>query len=255
MIRRALVTNDDGIDSEGLHRLALMARSAGLEVVVAAPAQEASGSSASLTTVQRDGRVIVERRDVPGLSSIPAYAVSAAPAYITLVGVNGAFGEPPDIVLSGVNQGLNTGRAILHSGTVGAALTAVSHGLPAFAVSMDIGDGWHWDTAISVAAQVFDRLLGDPQLAVCNLNVPNLPAGMVNGLRRAPLASFGAVQTTVTESGGGFLRTSMSQIDPSSEPDSDAGLVAQGFATVTFLGSVCESPAPRAWETGRSTGA
>lgn len=250
MIRRALVTNDDGVDSEGLHRLALMARSAGLEVVVAAPAQEASGSSASLAAVQRGGRVMVERRELPALGSIPAYAVSAAPAYITLVGVNGAFGEPPDIVLSGINQGPNTGRAILHSGTVGAALTALSHGRPALAVSMDIGSEWFWDTAISVAAPMFDQMIGDPYPAVCNVNVPNVRAGEVQGLRRAPLATFGAVQTTVTETGKGFLRTSMTAVDPSCEPDSDAGLLARGFATFTFLSSVCEVAAPGHWVPG-----
>lgn len=69
---RALVTNDDGIDSAGLHALALAAREAGLEVIVAAPAEQASGASAALTAVRHEGRTVVERREVPGLDGIEA---------------------------------------------------------------------------------------------------------------------------------------------------------------------------------------
>ncbi|HEV7863970.1 MAG TPA: 5'/3'-nucleotidase SurE, partial [Acidimicrobiia bacterium] len=63
---RCLVTNDDGIGSEGLRVLALVALEAGLDVVVAAPMQECSGASASITAVEQDGHFIVESRTVPG---------------------------------------------------------------------------------------------------------------------------------------------------------------------------------------------
>lgn len=247
MTVRALITNDDGIGSEGLHRLALLARDAGLDPVVAAPLDEASGSSAGLSSVQHEGKVVVEEREIPSLGSIPAYAVSAAPAYIALVGVNGAFGDPPGIVLSGINQGPNTGHAILHSGTVGAALTAQANGVRSMAVSMDVGTGWHWDTAVTVAAKVLDVLLGTDEPLTCNVNVPNVPADEVQDLCQAPLATFGAVQTTISESGRGFFRTSVGVIDPSGEPDSDAGLLARGHATYTFLNPVCEKPPPPGW--------
>ncbi|RAY15905.1 5'/3'-nucleotidase SurE [Actinomadura craniellae] len=245
--RRALVTNDDGISSEGLHRLAMLAQEAGLEAVVAAPREEASGSSAGLTSVQHEGRVIVDKRDIPALEGVPAYAVSAAPAYIALVGINGAFGDPPDIVLSGVNHGANTGNAILHSGTVGAALTARANGLPALAISLDTGPSLYWDTAVAVAAEMLTAMLASGALVTCNVNAPNIPPEKVRGVRRAPLAGFGAVQTTISETGHGFFRTSVQAIDPSEEPDSDAGLLAQGYATYTFLTPVCESTAPPGW--------
>src|SRR5207253_2756925 len=114
---RALITNDDGITAEGLRWLAMAARDAGLEVVVAAPSTEASGSSAAITAAEEDGRVLVEQHELDGLAGVPAYGVSAAPGFIVLIATRGAFGPPPDIVLSGVNSGANTGRAVLHSGT------------------------------------------------------------------------------------------------------------------------------------------
>ena len=119
---RALVTNDDGIDSPGLHALAAAARDAGLDVIVAAPAEESSGAGASLTAVRREGRTVVTRRELPGLPGVPAWAVDAQPGHIVVAALNGWFDPAPDVVLSGINHGANVGRAVLHSGTVGAAL-------------------------------------------------------------------------------------------------------------------------------------
>src|SRR5205814_8623079 len=82
---RCLVTNDDGIGSEGLRVLALVAPEAGLEVVVAAPMQECSGASASITAVEQDGRFVVESRAVAGLEGARAVlAVGGLPAFIAL---------------------------------------------------------------------------------------------------------------------------------------------------------------------------
>ncbi|MFC9971510.1 5'/3'-nucleotidase SurE [Spirillospora sp. NPDC127200] len=247
MIKRVLVTNDDGIDSPGLHCLARTARDCGLEVVVAAPREEASGSGAGLTAVRREGRVAAEPRELPDLDGVPAYAVAAAPGYIALVGVNGAFGDPPDLVLSGINLGANAGHAVLHSGTVGAVLTARTNGVAGLAVSLDVGPDPRWDTAAAVAAEVLTSLLAVDAPVAVNLNVPNLPFPQVRPLRLAPLASFGAVQTMIAEHGQGFLRTAVEAVDPSGEPDSDAGLLARGHATVTFLEPVCQSAPPRGW--------
>src|SRR5690348_15590289 len=163
---RCLVTNDDGIGSEGVRVLALVALEAGLDVVVAAPMQECSGASASITAVEQDGRFVVESRTLPGLDEACAVlAVGGLPAFIALTGMRGAFGPPPDVVLSGINNGPNTGYAVLHSGTVGAALTASTFGARALAVSLNVrtrtvsGAGIapsarsapHWATAAELA--------------------------------------------------------------------------------------------------------
>ncbi len=110
---RALVTNDDGIDAPGLAVLARIARDAGLDVVVAAPAEQSSGASAAITAARREGRTPVERVELPDLTGVPAFAVSAQPGHIVLGALRGWLDPAPDLVLSGINHGANVGRAVL----------------------------------------------------------------------------------------------------------------------------------------------
>ena len=244
MSQPVLITNDDGIDSPGLHRLARLALDAGLAPVVAAPWAEASGSSAGLTAVGKDGRVVTERRELPGLAGVEAYAVRALPGFIALLGTRDAFGGRPAAVLSGINRGPNTGNAILHSGTVGAAFTACAYGLPALAVSLNATERTtepHWDTAAAVAARVLPWAAQQRDPVVVNLNVPDLPLDRVRGVRRATLSSFGAVETTVSEVGEGFVRITLSQVESEYEPGSDAAYLASGWATITPLNPLCEA--------------
>jgi 5'-nucleotidase len=241
---RALITNDDGIESEGIRRLALAAVGLGLDVVVAAPLTDASGSSASLVAVQDDSRIVVERRRLEGLDGVPAYGVAAAPGFISLLATRGAFGAPPDLVLSGINRGLNAGHAILHSGTVGAAFTGSTLGCRGVAVSLETGrngDHLHWETAAHVAAQVIPWVLDTDEPLVLNVNAPNVEVSEVRGLCRATLATFGAVQTNVAESGEGWVRITVSDVDAHYEPGTDAALVADRYATVTPLRPICEA--------------
>jgi 5'-nucleotidase len=241
---KVLVTNDDGVGSPGLHALARGARAHGWDVVVAAPAQEASGTGAGLTAAGDGRRVAVERREVPGLDGVPVYAVAAHPGLIALVAAQGAFGAPPEVVLSGVNLGANTGRAVLHSGTVGAALTASLHGARALAVSLDVAldnaADPHWDTAVAVAAGLFDRLAALPAGSVLNLNVPD--RAEAGPPRRAGLAEFGAVQGRVEDTGDGTIALSAVLVEGDLPPGSDAALLAEGHPTVTALRSVTEDP-------------
>jgi 5'-nucleotidase len=236
---RVLVTNDDGIESEGLAVLARAALDAGAsEVVVAAPARDSSGASASLLGAEQDGRLVVDRRDAPGLpAGVDSFAVRAAPGLIAFVAAHGGFGPKPDLVLSGVNRGANTGHAVLHSGTVGAALSAATHGIRGLAVSLADARPQHWATAEAYTAHVLRWMVDRPQQPdrVVNLNVPDRPLAEVRGLRRAPLAAFGAVQARVHEVEHGNLMLTYSEHWVSREPDTDAGMLLRGWATVTLL--------------------
>src|SRR5690606_26261725 len=130
-------------------------------------------SSASILGTEAEGHVPYERRELEGFD-VPAFAVHAAPALISLIAAHGAFGSPPDIVFSGVNRGANVGRAILHSGTVGAALTAGVNGARGLAVSLDVGmdpDACHWDVAAPFVEQLIPSLIDQPVGTVFNLNV------------------------------------------------------------------------------------
>ena len=241
---RALITNDDGVDNHGIHQLAVVALQAGLDVVVAAPSWDSSGASASLTAVQEGGRFVVDRREYDFLPGVPVYAVEAAPAFISRAALTGAFGPEPDIVLSGINVGQNTGSSVLHSGTVGAVLTAATHGCRGMAVSIQIGNApgpLHWDTATTFARQVLDWLVEQPDEVVVNVNAPNLPLEKVGGLRRGHLSSAGVVQATVTELGHDYVHMTYVDGDGHLEPGSDAALLAEGYASITPLCAPCEA--------------
>lgn len=247
MSTRVLITNDDGIASSGLHALAAAAVRAGLDVVVAAPASEASGSSSSITAVEDDGNVSIEERELENLDGVKAFAVHGAPAFIAMIATHGAFGPAPDIVLSGVNRGANVGRAILHSGTVGAALTAGINDGRGLAVSLDTGlnpDEIHWDTAAQLATHLLPFLLEQEAGAVLNLNVPNAAGPDLPDLRTATLTRFGIVQTTLAERGEQHVRLAIADTAEKPDPDSDAALLAAGFATVTAIQPVTGTTLP-----------
>lgn len=254
---RVLVTNDDGVQAPGIRRLARAVHDAGYDVVVAAPRDEASGMSAALTAVTDEGRVVISPVTPAGLDGVPTFAVAASPAYIALLAELGVFGPAPELVLSGINRGANAGRAILHSGTVGAAVTAAAGGARAMAVSLDVlspadasaasggaaiaaldkvdDEDRHWDTAAALARRLLPWLADAPAGTVLNLNVPDRPAERVAGLRQATLAPFGQVQMAVAESGEDFVRMTIEQSDEREVPGSDIDLLAQGYATVTVV--------------------
>jgi 5'/3'-nucleotidase len=241
----ALITNDDGIDSPGLRELALAAKAAGLEAVVAAPSREASGSSASVTALAEDHRVKTEKRTLAGLEDVPTFAVVASPALITILATRGAFSDPPELVLSGINLGANAGYAVVHSGTVGATVTGSVNGCRGLAVSLDIRSVngiRHWESAGKLVPQMVSMLLELPERAILNLNVPDLPAERIRGLRRARLGGFGEVQMTIAERGIGFVRTALEETpDHKPEPGTDVALLRDGYATVTPLAPLGEA--------------
>ncbi|MDQ3404440.1 MAG: 5'/3'-nucleotidase SurE [Actinomycetota bacterium] len=244
MAEIVMVTNDDGIDSPGLLALAVIADRAGGRTLVAAPLAEASGTSAGLTAAHDRRSVVSEQRTLADLPDVTAYGVGAHPALITLVACRGGFGDVPDVVLSGINRGANIGRAVLHSGTVGAALTASVNGISALAVSLDVETDhhgpMHWDTAARVVADLFGKLLECPPGTVLNVNVPNVPFASLDTPKWARLADFGAVQSTVQRLEDGTIEVASIAVDTELESGTDAALLAQGHATVTALRSVAQ---------------
>jgi 5'-nucleotidase len=272
--RRVLITNDDGIAAPGLRRLAEAAVANGLDVVVAAPLTEASGSGAAMGAYTSDGRVIIERTTLDGLADVAAYGVAASPSYVVVLAMLSSFGQPPDLVLSGINLGANAGRAVLHSGTVGAALTAAAQGRPAMAVSLDVlsplgnddpapgptadeldddadddetvrlaaadHEDRNWATATGLVSRLLPMLAEAPDGTVLNLNVPDLPPDRIRGLRRARLARFGQVQMAIAETGEDFVRTSVEQSRFRHEPGTDLAWLAEGYATLTAIRPMTE---------------
>jgi 5'-nucleotidase len=240
---RLLVTNDDGIESEGLHVLAAMLVDAGHEPLVVAPDRDWSGASSALGRLHPDETIDVKRVQLPGRRDIDAYSINGPPALAVLSGHLGAFDVRVDAVVSGINAGSNTGRAILHSGTVGAVLTAQNFGLSGLAVSVQSGERWHWDTAASLACDVLRLLEEAPSRSALNLNAPARPRNQVEGIRWARLAPFGEVRTALETAGEGHfqfvLRETRSDVE--FEPDTDQGLLRRGYASLTTLVGVVEA--------------
>src|SRR5688500_8313189 len=143
---RILVTNDDGIHAAGLGVLARRLVAEGYDVLVAAPLGDRSGSGAASGPGHRGEGLAVEDVRLEGLAGIPCCGREGPPALAVRTGRLGACGEPPEVVVSGINPGANTGRSVLHSGTVGAALTAANFGISGLAVSAGVSDPMHWDT-------------------------------------------------------------------------------------------------------------
>ena len=238
---RILVTNDDGIEAQGIHVLAAALHKAGNDVFVVAPDSDRSGTGAAIGLVHADQHLDVRKVEMPGGVDIPAYALDGPPGMCVCAARLGAFGDPPDVVVSGINSGCNTGRAILHSGTVGAALTAQSFGCSALAVSVAVSDPWRYDTAAQVTLDVLSMLLDAPPRSVLNLNVPALDYDDVLGVRWARLAAFGSVRAAIGDAGPGRVQFELRTTGVTPPPDSDQGLVDAGFAALTTIVGVAEA--------------
>ncbi len=236
-----LVTNDDGIDSPGLHELARAVAAAGHEVVVAAPEENMSGTGASIGAFAVDMTVGLRPTVIDGVDG-PVHAVDGPPGLIVIMARLGAFGRSFDAVASGINPGWNTGRSVLHSGTVGAALTGANGGWSGVAVSTADGPT-HWRTAAELGAAALEWVLdAEPPGTVVNLNVPDLPSAEVRGVRWATLANPPSVQAQIAESGEGFVKLELQLNDDAVDEASDTGLVRSGWAAVTLLTKVSEAP-------------
>ena len=238
---RVLLTNDDGVAAPGLHVLAAAVADAGFDVLVAAPREDMSGSGAAIGRLHIDEHIDVEPYDVPGLA-VPAYGVDGPPALAVMAARLGGFGEPPELVVSGINPGPNTGRSTLHSGTVGAALTGANFGVSGMAVSIGAGEQPHWDTAAEVARAALGWLVDQPAKTVLNVNVPDVPLADLCGVRWAELAPFGTVRAAIVESEAGRLQMELRDTGVELPPDSDTALVVAGYAAVTSIVGIRAAP-------------
>jgi 5'-nucleotidase len=249
---RILVTNDDGIDSVGLHHLARAVRAHG-EVMIVAPDSEYSGASAAFGALHVI-RPEVHECPIEGIDV--AYSVSGPPALCVLFARLGVFGPKPDLVVAGINPGANVGRSVYHSGTVGAALTARNGGISGVAISQEVaelgveGQGWDellaaqlWPTAAEVAAAVVGGLVSalPAEPVVLNVNVPNLPLEEVKGWRETevgtiPPRALSSAHLEPKPGHAGSYRVVMAYGPPNPLPAHlDGGAVMDGYVSLTWL--------------------
>lgn len=183
-----LVTNDDGVHAAGIDALVRALRSRPrIQLTVVAPATDQSGSSDTMT------RGPLEARRTRTRSGVAAIAVDGTPAASVRYALDTALrGDPPDLVVSGINDGANPGPIATEiSGTVGAARYAARRGLPALATSQ--GRRTRGPTRYGAAVRMTLRWFDAHRDAlrpgtVTNVNTPSCSRGRVRGLRRTALA-------------------------------------------------------------------
>ncbi|MCB1057754.1 MAG: 5'/3'-nucleotidase SurE, partial [Acidobacteria bacterium] len=169
---RILVTNDDGVFSEGIRLLAEALGEVG-KVTVVAPDREQSASGHSLT-LHRPLRLQRVREDW--------YTVDGTPTDCVNLAVLGLMkDEPPDLIVSGINFGLNLGDDVTYSGTVSATFEGSLLGIPSVAFSQEVAEGFSFETAAHFARQFIGALIDGKLPEDLLLNV-NLPAGDIRGV-------------------------------------------------------------------------
>lgn len=171
-----LVSNDDGIHSEGLHALEDALKLVG-EIYTVAPDREQNAVSHTLT-LHRPLRIeeIAPRR----------FAVNGTPTDCINLAVKGYLPVRPNLVVSGINKGANLGDDITYSGTVSAAIEGSLLGIPSIAISLVIREKPHnFETAAEFAATLAAQVIaqGMPTDTLLNVNVPNLPRQELKGYR------------------------------------------------------------------------
>ncbi len=169
-----LVSNDDGVYSEGIRVLAEKLKRLA-RVVVVAPDREKSAASHSLT-LHRPLRVHQIKKNVYGVSGTPTDCIT--------LGVYEVLKKKPDLIVSGINHGGNLGDDVHYSGTVSAALEGAIMGVPSIAISLVTRDDRpRFVPAATYAVKIARMVLknGLPHGMVLNINVPNLPKNRIKG--------------------------------------------------------------------------
>jgi 5'-nucleotidase len=234
---RILVTNDDGYQARGIRALARAIAGAGHEVLVVAPLTDQSGvGTARAGWVNRP--IATASEDADGVTYI---GVDGTPAIAVTMARLGTFGKSPDLVVSGINHGYNFG-AILHSGTVGAALTGATQGLSGLAMSIGSEDPQYLDDAAEIAVELIEWLRDQPAQTVLNVNVPDVPKASLRGVRNARLAPVNLSRLKAAIAPTGEPMMILRDPDPSQDPESDEALLTEGYVTITSITGVQALP-------------
>lgn len=192
---RILLSNDDGVFSEGLRELRAAVMDLG-EVIVVAPDREQSAASHSIS-LNRPLRI---QELSPG-----EYAVDGTPTDAVYLALNHILKDrPPDLVISGINKGPNLGDDVTYSGTVAAAIEATILGVPAFAVSLAARPPFDFGPAARFA-RALARVVGErglPKMVLLNVNVPGGVSELKYAITRQGRRSYGNQVVEATDPRG-----------------------------------------------------
>jgi 5'-nucleotidase len=238
---RVLLTNDDGIEADGLQamRRALLALDS-VELAVVAPDGNRSAFARMITT-----RRPLWVQEVPFDDGTTGFATDGTPVDCVRFADLGLVGDRPDLIISGINHGSNLGDDITYSGTVAAALEGIVLGIPAIAISQQgsaqemgfvPGPQFEFGVAAMLGAELV-RMLGETPLPAETLLNVNCPAGDPDGIEVTGLGKrlYNDELRLVGEDGDGRRRYQIYGFEPSfeDEPGTDLAAVARGRISIT----------------------
>ncbi len=229
-----LLTNDDGIYAPGLAAMERELRKLG-EVCVVAPATEQSGVGHSITFLSP--LVVKELFDGERRRG---WAVEGSPADCVKIGVFEFCPRRPDLVVSGINGGLNAGINVLYSGTVAAAIEGAFFELTSVAVSLEYNEHAQFDKAARLARSVIEQILErkGPSPQLYNLNIPTKALQRPSELRVVPMgvARYGEKYEKRTDPRGrSYFWATNEPPPPPGEHETDLTALAKGHVTLTPL--------------------
>jgi 5'-nucleotidase len=225
---RILVTNDDGVHSEGIQALAEALAPLG-EVTIVAPIQEASAIGHALT-LRRPLRIEKVRPAV--------YAVDGTPTDAVNVGIAHVLHGKPDLIVSGINKGWNLGDDVTYSGTVSGALEGALLGIPAVALStQNRGNQFEFGPAARAAATIAEAVLerGMPRFTLLNINVPFGPNKGFRATVQTKRNHVTVVSKRIDPRGGAYYWIEEGENEWEPHDRSDYQAVREGYISVTPL--------------------
>jgi len=226
-----LLTNDDGIDAEGIRKLAEALRSRSKHrVFLIAPDTNRSGVSHAISILSQPVKLTAAGEDTWSCSGFPGDCV--------IIGMKGGLPERPDLVLSGINEGENLGTDIIYSGTVAAARQASLFGIPALAISLSGRDGFHWDMAASWSADHLEGLLAYwRRETFVNVNIPNSAGGPEGIVTAWPAVKDYRDVLTGVDAGDGsrFFSLESGEELVLSESGCDCDIVSHNYVSVSTI--------------------
>ena len=179
---RLLISNDDGVYAQGIRALANTMAEAGHDVSVVCPDRERSATGHGLTLHQPIRAEIVESVFHP---AVKAWACDGTPSDCVKLALWALLDSPPELVLSGINQGANLGTEILYSGTVSAAMEGLIEGIPSVAFSLTSYSSKNFEPAANFAKILVEqlRLKSIPDSILLNVNIPAVESSQIKGVK------------------------------------------------------------------------
>jgi 5'-nucleotidase len=228
---KILCTNDDGLGARGLELSIDLCRGLADRVWAVAPDREQSATSHALT---------LRRPLTPVPRGPDRWEVDGTPTDSVLLALGALLPERPDVVVSGINHGPNMGEDVLYSGTVAAAMEALSLGVPAVAVSLASRDLDLLPTWRAPLGRLLRSVLGHafPRDTLLNINLPPIPGAEVAGVRVTTLGNRvyeESLQRTRDPWGREIFWIGGGRINWTGGADSDFQAVADGCVSVTPL--------------------